>query len=336
MADNAQTPAAALSDNVSPARPWLRRLKRFIGTRELPLLALILLVVVIMANRNPNFLTIANFRAMAVGFTPTAVIAVGMVILLVSGGFDLSVGAVLALSGTLVARFVLDGVEQPIAVPAVLVIGACIGFVNGFLVTKVKINPLVATLGTLSIARGIAQVMTEGISISGLPASFGRVGGEQLANIPYMVLIMLVIVVIGDLALRHTRFLRQAYYVGSNENAARLSGIAVDRFRILAYMLTAALAALAGVLLASRLMAGTPTAAQGLELQVLAGAVIGGASLTGGEGTVLGAFLGIVFIGIISNVMTMEAVSIFWQQAVTGAILIAAVAFDMLVRRRRV
>jgi ribose transport system permease protein len=243
---------------------------------------------------------------------------------------------VLALSGTVVARLVLDGVEQPVAVLLVLALGGLIGTVNGVLVTKIKINPLVATLGTLSIARGIAQVMTEGISISGLPASFGRVGGEQLANVPYMVLIMLVIVVIGDLALRHTRFLRQAYYVGSNENAARLSGIAVDRFRILAYMLTAALAALAGVLLASRLMAGTPTAAQGLELQVLAGAVIGGASLTGGEGTVLGAFLGIVFIGIISNVMTMEAVSIFWQQAVTGAILIAAVAFDMLVRRRRV
>ncbi|MBI5670508.1 MAG: ABC transporter permease [Chloroflexi bacterium] len=326
---------------LSPAQPgerhwWTSALRRFIGTRELPLLVLILLVVVFMANRNPNFLTIANFRAMAVGFTPTAIIAVGMVILLVAGGFDLSVGAVLALSGTVVARMVLDDVEQPLAVLLVLVMGGLIGAVNGLLVTKVRINPLVATLGTLSIARGIAQVMTEGVSISGLPPSFGRVGGEQIANVPYMVLIMLVIVVVGDLALRHTRFLRQAYYVGSNENAARLSGIAVDRFRIFAYVLTATLAALAGIVLASRLMAGTPTAAQGLELQVLAGAVIGGASLTGGEGTVLGAFLGIVFIGIISNVMTMEAVSIFWQQAVTGAILIAAVAFDMLVRRRRV
>ncbi|NWG15812.1 MAG: ABC transporter permease [Chloroflexi bacterium] len=328
---------APLAEAAPPgARWWNSALRRFIGTRELPLLALIILVVIIMANRNPNFLTIANFRAMAVGFTPTAVIAVGMVILLVAGGFDLSVGAVLALSGTVVARLVLDGVEQPLAVLLVLALGGGIGAVNGVLVTKIKINPLVATLGTLSIARGIAQVMTEGISISGLPSSFGRVGGEQLANIPYMVIIMLVIVVVGDLALRHTRFLRQAYYVGSNENAARLSGIGVDRFRIFAFILTSVLAALAGVLLASRLMAGTPTAAQGLELQVLAGAVIGGASLTGGEGTVLGAFLGIVFIGIISNVMTMEAVSIFWQQAVTGAILIAAVAFDMLVRRRRV
>ncbi len=329
--------SAALTSAESGERPgWGSVLRRFIGTRELPLLALILLVVVIMANRNPNFLTIANFRAMAVGFTPTAIISVGMVILLVSGGFDLSVGAVLALSGTVVARIVLNGMDQLPAVLLVLVMGGLIGAVNGLLVTKVKINPLVATLGTLSIARGIAQVMTEGISISGLPASFGRVGGEQIANLPYMVLIMLAIVVVGDLALRHTRFLRQAYYVGSNENAARLSGIAVDRFRIFAYILTSALAALAGIILASRLMAGTPTAAQGLELQVLAGAVIGGASLTGGEGTVLGAFLGIVFIGIISNVMTMEAVSIFWQQAVTGTILIAAVAFDMLIRRRRI
>lgn len=326
------TVTTTIKPRTTTPRPSVWR--RLISTRELPLLVLILLLVVFMANRNPNFLTVANFRAMAVGFTPTAVIAVGMVILLVSGGFDLSVGAVLALSGTVVAWLVLHDVAQPLAVVGVVLLGGAIGFINGVLVTKIKINPLVATLGTLSIARGIAQVMTEGISISGLPTSFGRVGGEQFANIPYMVLIMLVIVIVGDLALRHTRFLRQAYYVGSNENAARLSGIPVERFRIIAYMLTAALAAFAGVLLASRLMAGTPTAAQGMELQVLAGAVIGGASLNGGEGTVLGAFLGIVFIGIVSNVMTMEAVSIFWQQAVTGAILIAAVAFDMLVRRR--
>ncbi|MBE2270637.1 MAG: ABC transporter permease [Anaerolinea sp.] len=329
MSATTSTPAA----NAQPSR-WNGVLRRLVGTREVPLLILILVLVVFMASRNPNFLTVANFRAMAVGLTPTAIIAVGMVILLVSGGFDLSVGAVLALSGTVVAWLVLHDVAQPLAVLAVVALGGAIGFINGILTTKIKINPLVATLGTLSIARGIAQVMTEGISISGLPTSFGRVGGEQVANVPYMVWIMLAIVIVGDLALRHTRFLRQAYYVGSNENAARLSGIPVERFRILAYMLTAGLAAFAGVLLASRLMAGTPTAAQGMELQVLAGAVIGGASLSGGEGTVLGAFLGIVFISIVSNIMTMEAVSIFWQQAVTGAILITAVAFDMLVRRR--
>lgn len=337
MADNQPvSPTRTTSPDKRPNGTAGKVLRTIVGTRELPLLIIILLTILFMANRNPYFLTIANFRAMAVGFTPTAIIAVGMAILLVSGGFDLSVGAVLALSGTVVARLVLDGTQQPIAVLLVLAMGGLIGLVNGLLVTKIRINPLVATLGTLSIARGIAQVMTEGISISGLPTSFGNVGGEQLANIPYMVLIMFVIVIIGDLTLRHTRFLRQTYYVGSNENAARLSGIPVDRVRIFTYMLTAVLSAFAGILLASRLMAGTPTAAQGLELQVLAASVIGGASLTGGEGTVLGAFLGVVFIGIVSNVMTMEAVSIFWQQAVTGAILIAAVAIDMLVRRRNV
>ncbi|NWF69706.1 MAG: ABC transporter permease [Chloroflexi bacterium] len=322
-----------MAETTASTRLW-NLARGMLRTRELPLLLIIVVTIVIMANRNEYFLTTANFRAMFVGLTPTAIIAVGMVILLVSGGFDLSVGAVLALSGTICARLVLDGMEQPVAVFGVLLMGAGIGFINGLLVTKLKINPLVATLGTLSIARGIAQVLTEGVSISGLPATFGTTGSAQIANIPYMVLMMLVIVIIGDLALRHTRALRQAYYVGSNENSARLSGIPVDRVRIFTYMLTAFLAAFAGVLLASRLMAGTPTAAQGLELQVLAACVIGGASLTGGEGTVLGAFLGVVFISIVSNIMTMEAVSIFWQQAVTGFILITAVAFDMLVSRR--
>jgi ribose transport system permease protein len=325
--------ATVVADKSQPGR-FARWWQRFISTRELPLLLLIVVLILVMTSRNPNFLTIANFRAMAVGLTPTAIIAVGMVILLVSGGFDLSVGALLALSGTVVARIILAGLDQFPAILLVLLMGGLIGMLNGLLVTKLKINPLVATLGTLSIARGIAQVMTEGISISGLPPSFGAVGAQNLGDVPYMVIIMLVIVVVGDLALRHTRFLRQAYYVGSNDSAARLSGIAVDRFRIFAYVLTAMLSALAGILLASRLMAGTPTAAQGLELQVLAGAVIGGASLTGGEGSVLGAFLGIVFISLVSNVMTMERVSIFWQQAVIGAILILAVAYDMLLRRR--
>lgn len=146
---------------------------------------------------------------------------------------------------------------------------------------------------------------------------------------------MVVIVVVGDLALRNTRYLRQVYYIGGNERAARLSGIAVDRVRISAYMLTSILAALAGVLLASRLMAGTPTAGMALELQVLAAAVIGGATLGGGQGTVLGAFLGVIFVALINNAMTMLAVSIYWQMVVTGVLLILAVTLDMLVRRRK-
>jgi ribose transport system permease protein len=211
-----------------------------------------------------------------------------------------------------------------------------VGLINGLMVTKIGINPLVATLGTLSVARGISLVLTEGYSLSGLPPSFGSIGNDRFHGIPYLVIVAIVIVVMGDLALRHTRYLRQVYYIGSNENSARLSGIPVNRVKISAYMLTAVLAALAGVMLSSRLSSGTPTAATGMELQVLAACVIGGASLSGGEGTVLGAFLGVLFVQIVSNAMTILAVSIYWQQVVTGTILVVAVAADMLIRRRGV
>ncbi|GAB4575679.1 MAG: sugar ABC transporter permease [Anaerolineae bacterium] len=335
-------PTQPSSPSEAGSGPRVRRLTPgaildvFARTRELTILVIIIITMIVMSNLNQYFLTPSNFRAMAIGFAPTAIIAVGMAVLLVSGGFDLSVGAVLALSGTVVAKLMLAGLSQPLAILAVLIMGGFIGLINGLLVTKVGVNPLVATLGTLSVARGISLVLTEGYSVIGLPTSFGAVGSESLFGVPYMVVIMLVIVLVGDLMLRHTRFFRQVYYIGSNETSARLSGIPVDRVKIFTYMLTAVLSALSGVLLASRLMAGTPTAASGMELQVLAASVIGGASLTGGEGSVLGAFLGVVFVGMISNAMTMLAVSIYWQQVVTGVILIAAVAIDMLIRRRSI
>jgi ribose transport system permease protein len=187
----------------------------------------------------------------------------------------------------------------------------------------------------MSVARGVALVLTEGFSVSNLPPSFGYIGGAIWLGLPPVVWIALTLVVLGDFALRRGRYLRQVYYIGGNEKAARLSGIPVDAVRCSAFVLTAMLAALAGVLLASRLMSGTPTAGAALELQVLAAAVIGGASLRGGEGTVLGAFLGVIFVALINNVMIMLAVSIYWQMVVTGCVLIAAVALDMLVRRQR-
>lgn len=303
-------------------------------TRELSLLIILIITITVMNHLSQYFLTAANFRAIAVGFSPAAIISVGMAILLVSGGFDLSVGAVLALSGTVVAKLLIEGWSQPVAVITVLALGAFVGLINGIMVTRIRINPLVATLGTLSVARGISLVLTEGYSLSGLPPSFGSIGNDRLYGIPYMVIVAIVIVIIGDLALRHTHYFRQVYYIGSNDHAARLSGIPVDRVKISAYMLTATLASLAGVIVSSRLMSGTPTAASGMELQVLAACVIGGASLTGGEGTVLGAFLGVFFVQIISNAMTILRVSIYWQQVVTGTILVIAVAADMLIRRR--
>jgi ribose transport system permease protein len=318
-----------------PAAVERRPLRRLVAVRELTLLAIIIAIVVAMSALSPFFFSMANFRAISIGLAPTAIIAVGMTILLISGGFDLSVGATLALCSTLTAFALVEGAGIPLAIAAGLAGGGLVGLGNGLIVTQFRVNPLVATLGTMSVARGAALVMTEGFSISSLPPAFGAIGQSSFAGIPTMVWITLLIVILGDLALRHSVFLRQVYFVGGNEKAARLSGLAVDRIRVVAYLVTGLLAALAGVLLSSRLMSGMPTAGNALELQVLAACVIGGASLRGGEGTVLGAFLGVIFVALVNNAMTMLAVSIYWQMIVTGAVLVGAVALDMLVRRRR-
>jgi ribose transport system permease protein len=310
----------------------LMAVKAILQVRELTLFALILLICAAMTLLTPYFLSSANFRALSIGLVPTAIIAVGMTVLLVSGGFDLSVGSVMALAGTVAALMVIDGVPIWIAVILTLVLGIIIGIGNGLLVTLVGINPLVATLGTMSITRGSALVLTEGRSVGNLPKEFGYVGDASWAGVPMMVIIMMVIVIAGDVALRHARYMRQVYYIGANEGAAKLSGILVTRVRVFAYALTGFLAALAGLLLSSRLQAGTPTAGNGLELQVLAAAVIGGARLGGGAGTVFGAFLGVVFVGLINNAMTMLQVSVLWQIVVAGVILLVAVALDTLLR----
>jgi len=315
------------------SRVGSRVFRRFVETRELTLLVLIVAIIVGMSLASPVFLSLANFRAIAIGMAPTVIIAVGMTVLLVSGGFDLSVGSVLALASTVTALLLLSGASIPLAILGALALGAVIGLANGIVVTRIGVNPLVATLGSMSIARGIALVLTEGFSLINLPPAFAWAGRAEILGVPFLLWTALALVVVFDLAMRHGSFFRQLYYIGSNEKAARLSGLAVDRVRTLAYMLSGLLAALAGVLLASRLMSGTPTAGNALELQVLAAAVIGGASLRGGEGTVLGAFLGVVFVALINNAMTMLAVSIYWQMIVTGAVLVVAVALDMLVRR---
>ena len=322
--------------NTPVKRPLFRRiLQAFVDIRELTLITLITVIIVVMANINPYFFSFSNFRAVAVGMTPTAIIVIGMAILLASGGFDLSVGSVMALSSTVVAMLLLTGMPIFIAVLCGLIMGGVIGVANGVLVTSFGINPLIATLGTMSIARGIALVLTEGFSVSSLPSSFAWIGKASFGGFPVIVIVTLVLVVLFDLAVRHTRFFRQVYFIGANEKAAMLSGIHVNRVRIILYALTGILAAFAGILLASRLMSGTPTAGNGIELQVLAAAVIGGASLRGGEGTILGAFLGVVFVALINNTMTMLAVSIYWQMIVIGGVLITAVALDMLIRSKR-
>ncbi len=303
--------------------------------REVLLLLLLAAASAVVCLFTPYFLTAGNFKAILIGMVPVVLTATGQLMVLVSGGLDLSVGSVMALAGTVVGLLMLEGVPPLAAGVLTLGVGAAFGLLNGLLITRVGVNPLVTTLGTMTIARSVALVLTEGFSVTNLPQPFAYLGQAEVLGLPPMVWLAGALVLAFDLAMRHLRFFRQVYYVGGNPRAARLSGIPVDRVQVGVYLLSAVLSALAGILLASRLMAGTPTAGIGLELTTITAAVIGGASLVGGEGTVLGAALGVLLLSVISNASIILGVSIYWQGVVSGVILILVVAIDMVLRRRQ-
>lgn len=304
--------------------------------REFMLVAVILAACVFMSLRSPYFLTSGNLLAMLLGISFEAIVAIGMTILLISGGFDLSVGSTAAMAGAVAALCLKASVPVPVAVLAGLCVGIAIGLANGFIIAKVKINPFITTLAMMSIVRGTLLVVTKGQNISRLPESFTALGQGFWLGIQYPILIAAVLVVAGDLLLRKSRFFRQNYYLGGNEKAAVLSGIAVDRLKIFNYALTGLLAALAGVIMTARLGSASVTAAEGLELRVISAVIIGGASLQGGEGTIFGSFLGSLLMVIIVSSLNLLNIPPYWTQLVIGATLLLAVLVDTLGKRRRV
>ncbi len=310
-------------------------LSKLVGVRELFLIVLILVMGIILTSLKPQFLSFANIRSLSIGIVPNAIIAIGMTILLASGVFDLSVAGVMALAGTICGMLMINGVPIWLSVVLTLFIGCLLGAINGFNISKLQINPLIATFGMMIISRSISLILTDGYSVTGLPKAFNVMGSTKFLGFPLMVWIMIALVIVADLLLRNTRYLRQVFFVGGNEKAALLSGIKVNQVRVFSFVLTALLASIAGIILASRLMAGTPTAGNMLELQVIAACVIGGASLSGGEGTIMGSLFGVIFLSLIGNALVLVSASIYWHGVVNGLILIVAVALDMWVRKRR-
>jgi len=308
-------------------------LRRLIAAREMRIFAVVLALAFLLRATTPYFLTSSNISAVAIGFATDAIIAIGMTIVLIGGGFDLSVGSVLALAGVVVARLLHSGVNMWLAMLGALAVGAIVGAINGLIITKVKVNALITTLGMMGIASSTTLVISGGYPVSRLPASFLFIGQGFIAGIPVAVVIMAVLVLVGDVLLRRARWLRLVYYVGGNEQAAALSGIAVDRVRMASYILSGVLASFGGIIATSRLSAAFPLAGAGTEMRVISACVIGGCSLAGGEGSILGALLGVLLMAFINNGLVLLNVSIYWQGIVSGVILIAAVAFDMLSKR---
>ena len=310
-------------------------LRAAIVQREFALIGVLIIFSIIMAIASPVFLTRGNIEAILLGLSVEGTIAVGMVMVMIIGGFDLSVGSTLAFTGVVTGLALTAGIPTPIAVAIGLLSALSVGLANGLLVAKLGINAFIATLGMMLTVRGLLLVLAQGKTVLNLPADFTVIGQGTLSGIQYPIYIMLAVVSVGDLLMRNSKFFRQNYYVGGNERAARLSGMNVDRVKIVNFCIVALLAGLAGLMITARFGAASVTVGNGIELRVITAAIIGGASLNGGEGSVLGAFLGALFMGVLANALNLLGVDVYWQNLVTGLILIVAVVIDVINERRK-
>lgn len=312
-------------------------IKRALAMRETTVILLIIGIAIILSILSPHFLTGANLSSTALGFAAQGIMVIGTTMVLITGGIDLSIGSIEALAMVVAGALYMAGVDIWIAALAGLAVSAICGVINGLFIGKIGLMPFITTLGMMSIARGAAMICTEGspISLSGMPDSFKVLGSGDIFGIPIFVIIFLVLTIVADYFFRRSTIMRNVFYTGSNEKAAILSGLNVSRIKFGVYTVAAALAGLAGILSLSRFGVAAPSTGQGAEMDCISAAVIGGASLTGGEGTVYGAALGVVLLNLINNGLIMLNVSVYWQDLVTGVILLAAVTIDMYSHKKR-
>lgn len=307
------------------------------GLYQFRALVALLLLIVGLTLLSDAFFSVQNFLNVGQQVAVLSIVALGATFVIISGGIDLSVGSVLALSSAVfAAMFANIGLPWPLAALVGLLVGAVCGVANGLVIVYGRLPPFIATLAMLSVARGLALVVTGGRPISGFPDSFRWLAGRELPfDLPFSVLLTLMLFATGSLVLRRTVFGRATYAIGGNEEATRRAGIKLDRNKMAIYTLAGALAALGGLVLTARLNSAQPQAGAGLELDVIAAVVIGGASLSGGVGLVFGTLIGALIIGFLRNGLNLLNVSSFWQQVVVGVVIALAVMSDTLRQRRR-
>lgn len=305
------------------------RARRF-GT----LIGLVALCAVLWA-LTPHFLTVSNLLNVAQQTSINAIVAVGMTFVILSGGIDLSVGSIVALSGVVLGLML--HAEQPVAISilAALGAGALCGQVNGLLIDRGRLPPFIVTLGMMSMARGAALVVTEGRPISGFDAAFRSLATARIGFVPAPVVIMVLVYVIAHLVLTRTTFGRYVYAIGGNEEATRLSGVRVHLHKPAIYAVSGLMSAVAAIILTARLNSAQPIAGMMYELDAIAATVIGGTSLMGGEGSLVGTLIGALIMGVLRNGLNLLGVSSFLQQIVIGAVIVGAVLVDTILKRHR-
>ncbi|HVD35377.1 MAG TPA: ABC transporter permease [Rubrobacter sp.] len=295
----------------------------------------LIVVFVFLSIASPVFLSADNLYNIGVQTSYTAVIAIGVTLVIITAGIDLSVGSVAALSGVVgVVLMAKAGVPVVLAILGGILVGAACGLVNGLLVSVAGLNPFIATLGMLSVARGMVYIPTNAKSVFGVPDSFRLLGQGVIGSIPIPIIVVAVVAVAGYVVLARTKLGRYAYAMGSNREAARLSGIPIRRYLTVVYVISGALAGFGGMIASSQVASGQPNFGIGLELDAIAAAVIGGASLFGGQGTVVGTLIGAFLIALIRNGSVLLDVNIYYQQVIIGVVIWVAVLWDQYRRRR--
>ena len=309
----------------APGAHTLRQIGTFAG---------LLTLCVILWAATPHFLTVSNLLNVLEQTALNAVVAVGMTFVIISGGIDLSVGSVLAFAGIGLALALESGIPAPAAVAIALAMGLSCGLMNGLLITVGRLPSFIATLGMMSVARGAALLLAEGRPISGFSENFRALATERVLGVPAPVLITIVIYAVAHFVLTRTVFGRTTYAIGGNEEAARLSGVRVRFHKTAVYGVAGLTSAAAAVVLTARLDSAQPTAGTMYELDAIAATVIGGSSLLGGEGSMMGTLVGALIMGVLRNGLNLLNVSSFLQQVVIGVVIIGAVLVDMSLKRR--
>lgn len=306
------------------------------GVKELNILLALVILCALLAFLSPVFFTSGNLLGVARAFSMTAIAAIGQTMVIITGGIDLSAGSIIGLSSLSAGMLLASGWPSAAAILAGLVVGTAFGACNGLLITRIGLPPFIATLGTLSIGRGLIYVITMGYPVTApRDELLLQVGQGYIGSVPMPVIIMIVVTIVATAFLGKTTLGRYIYAVGGNEEAAHLAGINVNRVKMFVYTMSGFLSALSGIILLSRLVSAQPTAGLGQELPIIAASIIGGTSLAGGEGTAFGALLGAAIVGVLENGIVLLGINTYAQQVVTGSAILLAVAIDIWQRRRR-
>jgi ribose/xylose/arabinose/galactoside ABC-type transport system permease subunit len=311
-----------------------RKLAALFQKPESSILITLVIICVVTTLINPSFVMYDNIVDILRSIAFTVIVAVGMTFVITSAGLDLSVGSLLGLCGMIAGWAMVSGLAVPIAIFLGILTGALMGLLNGFVIVRFGIPPLIVTLGTMYIARGIIYVISKGTPFYPFPDAFNQIGQGTLNGIPYSIFIAAAVLVAGWFLLRYTTFGRRVLAVGGNEEAARVSGINIGRVKLMVYLICGVTAAITGILIASRLSSAQANSGTGWEITVIAAVIIGGTSLFGGSGTIVGTLIGASIMNVLTNAMVLMRISVYWQNIIVGAIIIVAVGFDTYRRKR--